>query len=119
MLVVAVIMVAKNHPTQDAVAGGRDWAGSKSRRSSARANHALDEVQSVMARVRAYRRRHQAARGATGAGDRVHQVSDLVRAGSSPLVGIIRGASAALSVLVNGKHDSRATGAGGTGHARS
>ena len=82
----------------------------------ARANLAIDEVHSVVARVRTYD--DDIRRAVDRAGDRVHQVSDLVRAGSSPLVGIVRGATAALSVLVNGRNDSRATGAGGTGHAR-
>ncbi len=82
----------------------------------ARAHLAIDEVHTVVARLRTY---DDDIRRAVGqANDRVHQVSDLVRTGSSPLVGIIRGATAAFSVLVNGRNDSRATGAGGTGHAR-
>jgi len=114
MLVVAVIMVAKHARKTQLLAA-------EIRREQiaplvARANRALDEVQSVMSRVRAYD--DDIRRAVHGAGDRVHQVTDFVRAGSSPLVGIIRGASAALSVLVNGKDDSRAAGAGGTGHAR-
>ena len=82
----------------------------------ARANHAIDEVQSVVARVQAY---DDDVRRAVGrAGDRVHQVSDLFRTGSWPLIGLVRGASAAFSVLMNGRHHTRANGAGGTGHAR-
>lgn len=81
-----------------------------------RASLALDDVQSVVARARTYDR--DIRRAVSRAGDHVHQVSHLVRVGSSPLVGIVRGATAALSILLNGKHGSRATGAGGTGHAR-
>lgn len=81
-----------------------------------RAHHALDDVQDVVARVRAYD--EDIRRAVDRAGDRVHQVSDLVRTGSWPLIGLVRGASAAFSVLVNGRHHARANGAGGTGHAR-
>jgi hypothetical protein len=81
-----------------------------------RANLALDDVQGVVSRVRTYDR--DIRRVVSRAGDHVHQASHLVRVGSSPFVGIVRGATAALSILLNGKHDSRATGAGGTGHAR-
>jgi hypothetical protein len=114
MLVVAVIMVATNARKMQSLAA-------EIRREQitplvARANHAVDEVQGVVARVRTYD--DDLRRAVSRAGDRVHQVSDLVRAGSSPLVGIVRGAAAALAVLVDGRNDSRATGAGGTGHAR-
>jgi hypothetical protein len=82
----------------------------------ARANHAIDEVQSVVARVRTYDDDIRRAWGRAGL--RVHQVTDLVRAGSFPVVGLMRGATAALSVLLNGRNHSRAIGTGGTDHAR-
>ncbi len=114
MLVVAVIMFARNARKMQLLAA-------EIRREQitplvARANLAIDEVHSVVARVRTYD--DDLRRAVSRAGDRVHQVSDLVRAGSSPFVGIVRGATAALSVLLNGRNDSRANGAGGTGHAR-
>ena len=114
MLVVAVIMLARNARRMQSLAA-------EIRREEitplvARVHLAIDDVHTVVARLRNY---DDEIRRAVGeAGHRVHQVSDLVRAGSSPLVGVVRGAAAAFSVLVNGRNDSRATGAGGTGHAR-
>ena len=114
MLTVAVIVVARNARKIQSLAA-------EIRREQIsplveRAHHAIDDVQDVVARVRTY---DDDLRRAVGrAGDHVHQVSDLVRAGSSPIVGIVRGATAALSVLVNGRNNARADGAGGTGHAR-
>jgi len=114
MLVVAVIMLARNARKLQSLAAeiGREQITPL----VARAHLAIDEVHTVAARLRTYD--DDIRRAVDQANHRVHQVSDLVRAGSSPLVGIIRGATAALSVLVNGRNDSRATGAGGTGHAR-
>jgi hypothetical protein len=81
-----------------------------------RAQLAVDEVQDVVARVRAY---DDDVRRAVGrAGDRVHQVSELMRAGSWPLVGLVRGASAAFSVLLNGRYHGRTNGARGASHVR-
>ena len=114
MLVVAVVVVARGARRMQALAAElrRDQIAPV----MARAHHAIDEVQDVVARVRSY---DDEVRRAVGrAGDRVHQMSDLVRTGSWPLVGLIRGASAAFSVLVNGRHQARANGAGGTGHVR-
>ena len=114
MLVVAVIMVARNARKMQLLVA-------EIRRDEitplvVRANHALDEVQSVISRVQTY---EDDVRRAVGrAGDRVQQVSHFVRAGSLPFLGILRGATAAFSILVNGRSNSRATGAGGTGHAR-
>ena len=114
MLVVAVIIVTRNARKMQLLV-------SQIRRDEitpllVRANHAIDEVQNVAALVRSY---DDDIRRVVGrAGDRVHQVTDLVRVGSSPLLGLVRGATAALSALVNGRSDSRANGAGGTGHAR-
>jgi hypothetical protein len=114
MLVVAVIVMARNARKMQLLA-------TEIRREQiaplvARANLAIDELQGVLSRVRTYDR--DIRRAMSRAGDQVHHVSHLVRMGSSPFVGIVRGATAALSTLLNGKHDSRATGAGGTGHAR-
>ena len=114
MLVVGVILVSRNARKMQLLVA-------EVRREEitplvARANHAIDEVQSVVASFRSYD--DQVRRAVGRAGDRVHQVSDLVRVGSSPLLGIVRGATAALSVLVNGRNHSRASDAGGTGHAR-
>ena len=114
MLVVVAVVVARNaRKVQDLAA--------EIRREQitplvTRAHQAIDEVQSVVARVRTYddEIRHAVER----AGDSVHRVTDLVRVGSSPVVGFVRGATAALSVLFNGRNDSRTMGAGGTGHAR-
>ena len=114
MLVVAVVVVARNvRKMQDLAAEVRQEQITPL---VARAHQAIDDVQSVVARVRTYDEeiRHAVER----AGDSVHRVTDLVRVGSSPVVGIVRGASAALSVLFNGRNDSRTMGAGGTGHAR-
>jgi hypothetical protein len=113
MLVVAVIMVARNARKMHLLAA-------EIRREQitplvARAHLAIDEVHSVVARMRSYD--DDVRRAVSRAGDRVNQVSDLMRAGSSPFVGIVRGATAALSVLLNGRNDSRANSAGGTGHA--
>ena len=114
MLVVAVVIVAINARRMQSLAAEirREQITPLVRR----ANETIDDVQNVVARVRTYDDDIRRAFGR--AGDQVHRVSDLVRVGSSPLVGIVRGASAALSVLINGRNDSRAIGAGGTGHAR-
>ena len=114
MLVAAVIVMARSARKMQALA--TDIRREQITPLVARAHHAIDEVQGVVARVRTYD--DDIRRAVNKAGDRVHQVSDLVRAGSSPLVGIVRGATAALSVLVNGRNDTRANGAGGTSHAR-
>ena len=114
MLIVAVAIVARSAHRMQTLAADirRDQVAPL----VARAHHAIDEVEDVVTRVRAY---DDDLRRAVGrAGDRVHQVSDLVRTGSWPLVGLVRGASAAFSVLLNGRHHARADGAGGTGHAR-
>jgi hypothetical protein len=114
MLIVAVVIVAKSARQMQRLA-------TEIRRDQiapivARAHNAIDEVQDVVARVRTY---DDDLRRAVGrAGDRVNQVSDLMRTGSWPLIGLVRGASAAFSVLVNGRHHGRANGAGGTDHAR-
>jgi hypothetical protein len=114
MLIVAVVIMARSARRMQTLAA-------EIRRDQitpvvARANHAIGEVQDLVARVQAY---DDDIRRAVGrAGDRVHQVSDLVRTGSWPLIGLVRGASAAFSVLLNGKHHARANGAGGTYHAR-
>jgi hypothetical protein len=114
MLVVTVIVVARSARKLQSLA-------TEIRRDEiaplvARANHAINEVQGVVERVRTYD--DDIRRAVNKAGDRVHQMSDIVRASSSPLVGIVRGATAALSVLINGRNDARANSAGGTSHAR-
>ena len=116
MLIVAVVVVARTARRVQALA-------TEVRRDQitplvARAHHAIDDVQDVVARVRTYD--DDIRRAVNRAGDRVHQVSDLMRAGSSPFIGLVRGAGAAFSVLFNGRnHDhGRADGAGGTTHAR-
>jgi hypothetical protein len=114
MLVVAVVIVAKSAQRMQTLVA--DIRREQLTPLVARAHHVVDQAQSVVARVRTY---DDEIRSAVGrAGERVHQVTDRVRAGSSPIVGIVRGANAALSVLLNGRHHSRAAGAGGTGHAR-
>ena len=114
MLIVAVVIVARSARRMHTLAA--DIRREQVAPLVARAHHAIDEVEDVVTRVRTY---DDDLRRAVGrAGDRVHQVSDLVRTGSWPLVGLVRGASAAFSVLLNGQHHARANGAGGTGHAR-
>jgi hypothetical protein len=114
MLIAAVVIVARSARRMQALA-------TEIRREQvspivARAHRTIDEVRDVVARVRSYDDDLRSA--VSRAGDRVHQVSDLMRTGSWPLIGLVRGAGAAFSVLVNGKHHARANGAGGTGHAR-
>ena len=114
MLVVAVVVVTKTARRMQAL-------GAEIRREQiapivARAHNAIDGVQDVVARFRTY---DDEVRRAVGrAGDRVHQVSDLMQTASWPLLGLVRGAGAAFSVLVNGRHHARPNGAGGTDYAR-
>jgi hypothetical protein len=114
MLVTAVVIVARSLNRMQALA--TDIRREQITPLVARATHVINEVQDVTTRVRGYE--HEFRRAVNKAGDRVHQMSDFVRVGSSPLVGLVRGASAALQVLVNGRNGSRAHGAGGTGHVQ-
>jgi hypothetical protein len=68
---------------------------------AAHAGRTLDEVQNVIRRVQTLddEVRHAVERGI----DRVNQATDSVRLVTSPLLGLVRGASAAVSVLVNGR----------------
>ena len=114
MLVVAVIVVGRHARKMQALA--TEFRREQITPLVARVNHAIDDLQDFVERVRSYD--DDIRRAVNRAGDRVNQVSDLVRVGSTPFIGVIRGAAAAFSVLVNGRNDSRAAGAGGTSHAR-
>jgi hypothetical protein len=99
----------------------------------ARAHHVIDEAQDAVRKVRTVTDEVRSA--VSRAGDRVQQVTSVMRAKASPLVGIVRGAQAAMSALTNGggrrrspdrdvqfdidEQEARFTNEGGIHHARS
>jgi hypothetical protein len=100
----------------------------------ARAHHVIDEAQEAVRKARVVT---DEVRGVVSrAGDRVQHVTSVVRAKASPIVGLVRGAQAAISALANGRpngrpladrdesaetrdQEARFTNEGGTHHARS